>query len=596
MLRYALYTRKSDERREVTEKSTSEQLAECRALAPGLGTIAREFVESKSAKVPDVRPLFREMIRQIKAGEADAILCWKVDRLARNMKEGGEIAQLLIDGKIKEIRTPHACYRPGDNILPLVLETATSTQYSLDLKINVVRGLSGHFERGGWNARAPQGYRNNRDLVNPKVGTVVADEPRFTLLRKGWDMMLTGAYGPGQVAKMLSEVYGYRTRTTVSRGGTPLSRSYAYKIFTNPFYAGYTWYMGQLRPGVHPAMVTEAEFGRVQEILGMSTVTHAHVREFAYTGLMRCGHCGAQITAELHQVKAAGGTTKPHRFYRCADSKGVCTKRGLSEAKVEAAIERALASVTIEPELCAIAQENLLRSLEGRSEEASVIYAQQNAALADVEGQQSRLLSMWLRGLLTDEGQYKAMEAKLAREKRNLLLKTGACRDELERMRANAEAGFRYAEYARQRFLVGDAKRKREIAKVLAAEYTFFGPERRIEIAVKPLLCEVVRYAQSVEQGLRAEEPPDDRPAGNNLMKNAPAEKKPAKSGSELRTFEPQKVGPGSFELGQKVGGVLCGRTAETVLGICCVQAPSLALLEALRGEFFPEILGFQSS
>ena len=79
------------------------------------------------------------------------------------------LSQLLIDGQdASEIRTPHACHKPGDNILPLVLETATSTQYSLDLKINVERGLTGHFERGGWNACAPQGYRNDRDLINPE--------------------------------------------------------------------------------------------------------------------------------------------------------------------------------------------------------------------------------------------------------------------------------------------------------------------------------------------------------------------------------------------------------------------------------------------
>ena len=339
MLRYALYTRKSDERREVTEKSTGEQLAACRALAPGLGVIVREFEESKSAKRPGVRPLFDEMLRLVEKGEINAILCWKVDRLARNMKEGGALSQLLIDGHLREIRTPHACHKPGDNILPLVLETATSTQYSLDLKVNVVRGLNGHFDRGGWNACAPQGYRNDRDLINPKVGIVVADEPRFTLLRKGWDMMLTGAYSPGEVARTLSDVYGYRTRKTLERGGTKLSRSYAYKLFTNPFYAGYTWYKGDVRPGVHPAMVTEAEFGRVQELLKASMVPHAKTHEFAYTGLMRCGACGAMVTAELHLIKAAGGTRKPYRFYRCADSHGECTKRGLSEQKVEEAIE-----------------------------------------------------------------------------------------------------------------------------------------------------------------------------------------------------------------------------------------------------------------
>lgn len=590
MLRYALYTRKSDERREVTEKSTGEQLAACRALAPGHGIIVREFEESKSAKRPGVRPLFDEMIRMVERGEIDAILCWKVDRLARNMKEGGAVSQLLIDGQLREIRTPHACHKPGDNILPLVLETATSTQYSLDLKVNVVRGLDGHFERGGWNACAPQGYRNDRDLINPKVGTVVVDEPRFTLLRKGWDMMLTGAYGPAQVVRVLNETYGYRTRRTVKQGGTPLSRSYGYKIFANPFYAGYTWYKGQLRPGVHPAMVTEAEFGRVQEIMKASLVAHSQTREFAYTGLMRCGHCGAQVTAELHQIKAAGGTRKPYRFYRCADSKGRCTKRGLSEARVEEAIERALSGLTVEPELCAIAEENLLRSLARQSEAADAVCAQQDAALEDIERQQGRLVSMWLRGLMTEEAQYQAAQAKLAKEKQALLLKAGACRDEMGRMRANARAGFGFVRQARDHFLVGDARRRREIAKVLALEYAFYGPERRIEIAVRPLLREAVRYADAVGDALAR-----PAPTGPLTLPAPSTDQRPSKNALIGARFEPTVTGSGSRIEAGKMVRVLSGRGDETAFELPFSTLAGVemrtCLLAALKGKVFPDIL-----
>jgi len=579
ILRYALYTRKSDERREVTEKSTGEQSAQCRPLAQERGLIVREFEESKSAKIPGVRPLFRELLRLIERGKINAILCWKVDRLARNMEEGGMLAQLLIDGKLREIRTPHSCHRPGDNILPLVLETATSTQYSLDLKITVERGLNGHFERGGWNACAPQGYRNERDRLNPKVGVIAVDEPRFTLIHKGWDMLLTDAYSPAQVVQTLSDVYGYRTRPTLNRGGTKLSRSQAYKLFANPFYAGYTWYKGQIRQGTHPAMVTEAEFAQVQAHLGKNLaikglgdkglVQHAQTREFAYTGLMRCGYCSSQITAEHHLIKAAGGTRKPYCFYRCADSKGACTKQGLAERWVEEAIEQELSKLTLDPELCLIAEENLLRALEGQSAAAGAVYTQQNVALEDLEQQQSRLLSMWLRGMLTDEARYQAMEAKLLQEKQSLLLKAGACRDELERMRANTQASFSYLRYARDHFLVGDARRKREIAHALAVEYVFYGREKRLEIALKPLLTEVVQYAEEVAI------------ARENAAFSIISTKKDAKKALKQPVFEPQVFGSGSSKLSEKSVPVLFGRNNETEV------EPSIILLDLLRAGLF---------
>jgi hypothetical protein len=241
------------------------------------------------------------------------------------MEEGGKLAQLLIEGKINEIRTPYAVHRSGDNILPLVLDTATSTQYSLELVRNVGRGMRGHFEQGGLNYKARQGYRNLRDPDNPRRGIVVPDEPRYTLIRKGFDLLLTGAYNVWQVAQILNDTWGYRTRKTEKQGGTPLRRTHAYQMFRDPFYAGFVRYKGEIRPGSHPPMLSAAEFDRVQEILGaQARPKHRSTeRAFAYTGLMRCGHCGAQITAERHTLKNG----IPYVFYRCRTAAAPARKR-----------------------------------------------------------------------------------------------------------------------------------------------------------------------------------------------------------------------------------------------------------------------------
>src|SRR6266700_3805987 len=103
------------------------------------------------------------MIKLVREGTIDAIICWHVNRLVRNMEEGGELVQLMVDGLLKEVRTPHAVYRSKESIWPIVVEAASATQSSIDNRLTVVRSMEGNFRAGGWNHKAPPGYRNVRD-------------------------------------------------------------------------------------------------------------------------------------------------------------------------------------------------------------------------------------------------------------------------------------------------------------------------------------------------------------------------------------------------------------------------------------------------
>lgn len=598
MLRYALYARKSHDDAKLTEKSLGEQVSELRALAASEGlSIAREFTESKSAKVPGKRPLYQEMVKLVRQGKLDGILCWHVNRLARNMEEGGELVQLLIDGHIQEIRTPTETHRPGENIFRIVLEAASSTQYSLDLVRAVTRGLDGHAQSGGWNAKAPHGYRNARHPDNLRVGIIVPDPERFALIRKGWDMMLTGGYTCAQVAVALSGAFGYRGRPTKKHGGKPLTRSCAYKMFSNPFYAGYARYKGHLYKATHAPMVTEAEFHQVQQALENTLRQDGgSKRVFAYTGLMRCGHCASQITAEHHTLKDG----KPYIFYRCADARGKCTKKGLAEPVVEAQVVKLLDSITIDQKLCEIAEENILRSLERQVEDAGVLYARQNRTLEEVEQKLSNLTLMWLEGLMTDKDRYKRMEAELQKERERLVLETARCRDELDAMWAAARHSCHFLRFARSRFLVSEAAQKREIARALATEYVLFGPERRIEIRLHPLLEEVVRFANTLERkdGLemkvgqetektwnRAEEETLSQDTQGLKIEENGMEKEPIR-----HRFEPVIVGSGSRLSGQKLSLVSSGRTHDTDVDMNPDMKRELParLLELLRTTYFP--------
>src|SRR3989344_294991 len=95
-IKYFLYCRKSSEDKDRQVLSLESQHDEMMKIAQRDGIhILEIFRESKSAKEPGRRPIFAEMIARIKRGQANGILCWKIDRLARNPDEAGQIIWML---------------------------------------------------------------------------------------------------------------------------------------------------------------------------------------------------------------------------------------------------------------------------------------------------------------------------------------------------------------------------------------------------------------------------------------------------------------------------------------------------------------------
>ena len=91
MEKYILYVRKSTDTEDKQVLSIEAQLTELRNYANNHNLqIVDELVEKRSAKMPG-RSVFNEMLTRIKNGEANGILAWHPDRLARNSVDGGQI-------------------------------------------------------------------------------------------------------------------------------------------------------------------------------------------------------------------------------------------------------------------------------------------------------------------------------------------------------------------------------------------------------------------------------------------------------------------------------------------------------------------------
>lgn len=453
-IKYFLYARKSSESEDRQVQSIDDQINRLKKLASDLNLdIKKTYTEAKSAKKPDNRPIFDEMVERIENGEADGILCWQINRLSRNPIDSGKLSWLLQRGVLKSIQTIDRQYLPEDNVLLFSVETGVANQYILDLSKNTKRGMLSKLEKGWQTGIAPLGY------INDKENKIILKDPeRFNLIRKMWDLMLTGSYTPPQILEIANEEWGFTTRKFKRIGGRPLSRSGIYRIFTNLFYAGIIGGKGIQYEGGHEKMVTLEEYDHVQVLLGRKGKPRPKTHDFAFTGLIRCDVCGCLYTAETKQRVLKSGEIREYTYYHCTrkTTKIKCDQRkNILLENLETMIENELEKYTILPEFLQWALEGLNKKNDTEIEDRTKIYEMRHKALAGAQKELDELTKMRYRQLIDDE--------TFIKEKNELQTKIVQMKERLRETETRAEKWleltektFNFATYARAAFLRAD--------------------------------------------------------------------------------------------------------------------------------------------
>src|SRR3990167_10547608 len=148
-MKYIAYCRKSTDEKDKQVLSIDQQIAELKEFALREHLEVIDFVdEAKTAKIPG-REKFAEVLKRIENGEAQGIVAWHPDRLARNSIDGGKVIYSLDTGKLIDLKFPSFWFensQQGKFVLNIAF--GQSKYYVDNLSENVKRGNRKKLRRG----------------------------------------------------------------------------------------------------------------------------------------------------------------------------------------------------------------------------------------------------------------------------------------------------------------------------------------------------------------------------------------------------------------------------------------------------------------
>lgn len=340
--------------------SIDSQIKEMKDLAKRDGlTISDIRLESHSAKMSGQRPVFMQLLNEIRNDRFNGILTWAPDRLSRNAGDLGMLVDLMDQEKLRQIRTFSQAFSNNPNEKFLLMILCSQAKLENDQKgINVKRGIRAKCEMGWRPGPAPIGYVN-RAFAGTK--DMVVDPDRGHFITEMFERVAAGASGR-KIKNWADEV------SFNNKSGKPLTLGQIYRMLKDPFYTGKfefpvgsgTWYKGSYKP-----LVTTKLYRKVQEQLVVPPKAKWGTRNILFRGIFKCAVCGSAITGVEKFRTRQMGTPRRHVYYYCAKTKNPkCKERPIKEKWLIVSINRYISFMnTAHPQTIKVSR-TLLQGME----------------------------------------------------------------------------------------------------------------------------------------------------------------------------------------------------------------------------------------
>jgi site-specific DNA recombinase len=340
---YVIYARKSEDDPKKQLRSLADQIIECQEFAEknNLNVVEDGIIqEAVSAKHPDIRKEFRRMIDGLKIPKPkyDSILAWHPDRLARNMKDAGEIIDLVDKGTIRDLKfVSFGFENSASGKMLLGITFVLSKHYSDSLSDNVSRGNERSILEGKYINKVRHGYyKDSSQYLRP-------DGENFNLIMSAFEMRLEG-----KTLEEIAEYLNSKGYTSLDKNGgrfiCKMTKQKVEKILKDPVYAGVLMYGKNESVNLETLydfqpMISVEKYMKINHILKKEHLIRlyksfrkgADVKSNLMKDMVICGHCGEELTEGITPKKNKVPTN--YFYYRCDNED--CPMKGKStRAKV----------------------------------------------------------------------------------------------------------------------------------------------------------------------------------------------------------------------------------------------------------------------
>ena len=470
-MKYAVaYARVSSKKQEDTGFSIPAQIELFKQYEEKAGIkIVKIFVENKTGgKVG--RKVYNEMLAYIKQKNIKDVLVEKTDRIYRNFKDYVVLDDLTqnFDLTIHLVKERVILSKNSTSHEKLVhgFKVLLAKNYLDNLREEVMKGREEKIREGGYPHKAPVGYYNDTNKETKKK-EIYVDPEKSVFIKKLFELYASGAYSVEELrTKLFNEGFNHK--------GRPYSKPRLLFVLKDVFYIGKMKIKGVVYDGKHTPIIDIETFNRVQRMFNQSKA-RSHDVEFAYTGLITCGYCGCQLTAELKKGK--------YIYYHCTGKRGGNCKSDLIREEKLDEVFLELIDKLPDPD------DGLFEEIKKAVKEIRQMKSEyEGTSMEEIQKQISRLQTRIdnlytdkLDGNITQEfwlekhNQWHAEKDRLI-EKLKVISNTSRNFDEGSNLLEN------FCKYARREFLNASGKKKRAILKMLGSNFSYKDKKVSVEL------------------------------------------------------------------------------------------------------------------